>query len=291
MKILLLGKDGQVGHTIRPLLPVLGEVIGIGRQEQDLTDLTGLNHLLNYHQPHIIINAAAYTAVDKAESERDVAFAVNEKAVEVLAKYARSVNALFVNYSTDYVFDGEKTGPYVETDTVNPKNAYGASKVAGEQATLESGCAFLTFRTSWVYSPHGHNFIKTILKLAREKDKLSIVSDQRGVPSSAAFIAQTTVDAIVAHQAQRLESGIYHLTPAGETNWHQLAVYIVEQSLLQGENLRLNPDQIKPIATEQYPVPAKRPKNSLLDSNLLFAALGVNRQAWSYYVDRMIRSN
>ena len=247
MKILLLGKDGQVGTELKRTLLPLGTVISVGRSDLNLENLSDLSRLLNIHLPDIIVNAAAYTAVDKAEHDEEAAYTINAKVVSVLADYAQNKRILLVHYSTDYVFDGQKEGAYLETDTPNPQNIYGASKLAGEQAILESGCDFLIFRTSWVFSISGKNFIKTILRLAKEKESLNIVSDQFGAPTSAELIADVTALAIVSYRKGGICKGIYHLTPTGTTTWHNLACYVVDSALANGIELTLNSQRIYPV--------------------------------------------
>lgn len=288
MKILLLGKDGQVGRELRRTLLPLGEVIAAGRKELNLEDLLQLDSFLNQHRPDIIVNAAAYTAVDKAESDIDLAYTINERVLLVLAEYSKNNGALLVHYSTDYVFDGKKIGAYLETDEVNPQNVYGASKCAGELAILNSGCDHLIFRTSWVYSVHGHNFIKTILRLAKEKDSLRVVADQYGAPTSAELIADLTAHAIKAYREGHVKNGIYHLTASGITNWHTLACYVVGGFQQKGLTLRLQRKDIHPITSEEYPVPAKRPTNSVLSHELLSSTLGLHMPDWRVHVDRML---
>ena len=329
MKILLLGKDGQVGKELRRTLLPLGHVIAIGRADHNLEDLSGLSHLLNLHHPDMIVNAAAYTAVDKAESDKDAAFLVNANMLQVLADYAKNNNVLLVHYSTDYVFDGQKQEPYIETDTVNPQSVYGASKRAGEEIILNSGCKHLIFRTSWVFSSGGKNFIKTILQLAKERDSLRIVADQYGAPTSAELIADVTALAIASYrqnlpclpreggdpslmryeshaengsQSSRgrqqgtqgrpfiapLQNGIYHLTSAGSTTWHNLACYAVDKALSNGMALKLTSQHIQPISTDEYPLPAKRPVNSRLDISALSSALALHIPDWTVHVDRVI---
>jgi len=211
--------------------------------------------------------------------------------VSVLADYTKRSDALLVHYSTDYVFDGEKDTPYLETDNANPKNVYGASKWAGDQVLHQSGCRFLNFRTSWVYSVIGHNFIKTILKLANEKDNLRIVADQFGSPTSAEMIADVTALAIAGERKGRIETGIYHLTAAGRTSWYGLACYAVENALMNGQKLKLKVEHIYPISTDEYPLPAKRPKNSILDSRMLSNILGLYIPDWRVYVDRFLKKD
>ena len=290
MNILLLGKDGQVGTELRRTLLTLGVLVSVGRNELNLENEAALCAFLVENRPDIIVNAAAYTAVDKAESDADTAFVLNEKVVRVLANYAQRHKTLLVHYSTDYVFDGLKIGPYVETDAVNPQNLYGVSKNAGEQAILQSGCDFLIFRTAWVYSATGNNFIKTIMRLAREKENLSVVSDQYGAPTSAQLIADVTALAIAGYQHQRIPNGIYHLTASGTTTWYQLACYVVEKMWCNGMAPKLNSKQLYPIATEDYPLPAKRPKNSCLSTRLVSQSLGLCIPDWRVDVDRLFEA-
>ena len=288
MKILLLGKDGQVGTELRRTIFSLGNLISVGRSDLNLENLPGLRHLLKSHQPDIIVNAAAYTAVDKAESDKESAFTINEKVVAVLADYAQNNKTLLVHYSTDYVFDGKKIGAYLETDSVNPQNIYGASKLAGEHAILRSGCDFLIFRTSWVFSASGKNFIKTILQLAKKKDSLHIVSDQYGAPTSAELIADVTAVAIAGYRKSYIHNGLYHLTATGTTSWYNLACYVVERVLANGINLKLSSKHIYPVTSEEYLLPAIRPKNSTLDISILSDVLSLDIVDWKTYVDRMI---
>jgi dTDP-4-dehydrorhamnose reductase len=288
MKILLLGKNGQVGHELQRTLLPLGDVVALGRSEADLENPSSLNDILHTHAPGIIVNAAAYTAVDKAETDETTACKINADAVGVLAAYARDSGSLLVHYSTDYVFDGEKTGAYIETDQTNPQSAYGRSKRAGEEAIRQSGCNALIFRTSWVFSAHGGNFIKTILRLAKERDSLNIVADQFGAPTSAELIADVTALAIAGYRNRVIASGIYHLTAAGKITWHGLACHVVERSLANGATLKLDAGQIRPIPTEDYPVPAKRPKNSLMNTNALSTVLGLHLPDWRIHVNRVV---
>jgi dTDP-4-dehydrorhamnose reductase len=287
MKILLLGKDGQVGRELQRSLLPLGEVVAFGRAEADLEDLPRLRDLLNTHSPDIIVNAAAYTAVDKAETDEATAYKINAEAVGEMADYAQQSRILLIHYSTDYVFDGEKATAYVEVDDTNPQSAYGRSKCAGEEAIFQSGCNALIFRTSWVFSIHGNNFIKTVLRLAKERESLNIVADQYGAPTSAELIADITALAIPAYRSHALANGIYHLTAAGETSWHGLACHVVERALANGAILKLNAEQIQAIPTDAYPLPAKRPKNSRMNTGALSRSLGVHFPDWTIHVDRV----
>ena len=288
MKYLLLGKSGQVGHELQRTLLSLGQVIALGREEADLSNLTQLQGVLAQHTPDIIVNAAAYTAVDKAESDEAAAFRINAEAVGLMAEYARQSGALLVHYSTDYAFDGQKPAPYLETDATNPQSAYGRSKRAGEQVIEQSGCRALVFRTSWVFSARGGNFIKTILRLAKERESLNVVADQYGAPTSAELIADVTALAIAGYRSRALTSGLYHLTAAGVTNWHSLACHVVNRALANGAMLKLNAEQIHAIPTEVYPLPAKRPKNSRMDTGALSSALGLSLPNWNIHVDRVV---
>ena len=288
MQILLLGKDGQVGHELKSKLLTVGRVHAIGRDECDLEDLETLQNILEQIQPNLIVNAAAYTKVDLAETEIEQAFILNAKIVEVLACYAFKSQALLIHYSTDYVFDGQKVGPYTEKDLTSPLNIYGKSKLTGEQAIQQSQCNYLIFRTTWVYSFHGHNFIKTILKLAQTKTSLNVVNDQYGAPTSASLIATVTILAINAYMAKKLNNGLYHLSAAGVTTWYGLAIHTLNVAKSYGLNLTLDAAQVKPIVTAEYPLPAVRPVNSCLDSSLLLSVLDIDMPQWQVGVDKML---
>lgn len=283
MKILLFSKIGQVGWELnRSLLP-LGEIISLEKEDADFSRPESLRKIVQEIKPDVIVNAAAYTAVDKAEEEEALAAAINGLAPGVLAQEALKLGALLVHYSTDYVFDGTKETPYVETDIPNPLNAYGRTKLSGEQAVQTSGCDYLIFRTSWVYTSRGNNFLLTILKLAKEKDELSIVSDQIGSPTSARLIAETTSRCINKAENERqagvFSSNLYHLTTSGSTSWHGFAKEIAS---IVGKkiDLKLKARDIKAISTIDYPTPAKRPKNSRLSLKKLENDLGVDMPGW-----------
>lgn len=288
MRMLLLGKNGQVGQALQQALAPLGEVIALGRAQADFEDPAGLLQALAENPADVIVNAAAYTAVDKAEEEPEKAFLVNAESVGVLADAAKKSGALLVHYSTDYVFDGKKTVPYLETDAPNPLNVYGKSKLAGEEAVRASGCRYLIFRTSWVYALSGRNFIKTIWRLGKERDTLNVVADQVGAPTSADLIADTTARAIAAFFAGKLPGGLYHLTASGETSWHGLACYLVRRAHERGVAMRISEAGIRPVATEDYPLPAVRPKNSRLSHALLEERLGMAMPAWQAQVDALL---
>lgn len=288
MKILLLGKDGQVGRELcRALLP-LGEVVALGRDGADLRDQGALLAVLSSCQPNAIVNAAAYTAVDAAESDRETATQVNALAVATLARHAQAAGALLVHFSTDYVFDGTQQRAYTEIDKPNPLNVYGSTKLAGEQAIQAAGCDALVFRIGWVYSPHGKNFLKTMLRLARERERLDVVSDQHGTPTSAEMVADITALAIQRHCAGQLPAGTYHLAAAGSTDWHAYARYIVAGAAARGATLALTSEGIHAIATRDYPAAAQRPSNSTLDTTKLSRALQLRMPSWTEQVDRTL---
>lgn len=288
MKIVLLGRNGQVGHELQRALLPLGSVTAFGREECDLLNAASLTSTLRNVAPQVIVNAAAYTAVDKAESEYAAAHRVNAEALGEIAQYARQNDALLVHYSTDYVFDGSKAGPYSETDPTNPLSVYGCTKLAGEVAIKESGCNYLVFRTSWVYSNHGSNFLKTMLRLARDRETLNVVADQRGAPTSAELIADVSLLAIAAYREGRLANGIYHLTASGSTSWHEFAKHIIGRARENGAPLKLSPKNILAIGTDEYPTAALRPKNSMLSTALLTQALGLDLPDWTDHANRAI---
>ncbi|MEQ1485980.1 dTDP-4-dehydrorhamnose reductase [Methyloglobulus sp.] len=283
MRILLTGATGQVGWELaRTLLPV-GEVMAVDRSQADLADLNSLRAIIQRHKPDVIVNPAAYTAVDKAETEQELAFLINAEAPGVMAEEAKKIGALLVHYSTDYVFDGTKNTPYTEDDATNPINVYGQSKLAGEQAIQSVGGDFLILRTSWVYASRGNNFLKTILRLAAEREELKIVADQIGSPTWARLIAETTAhivrQALLEKQANRFNSGIYHLTSTGDTSWHGFAQQIVDSVREQGK-VALKNKSIYPIPTIDYPLPAKRPTNSRLSTRRLEQQFGLTMPSW-----------
>jgi len=272
MKILLTGSQGQVGWELaRTLLP-LGEVVAASRAQADLSDLDGLRRSIRSIKPDIIVNAAAYTAVDKAETDQEQAFLINAQAAGVLAEEAAICGALLIHYSTDYVFDGSKTGAYLEGDQTNPLNVYGQSKLAGEQAIQASTADFLILRTTWVYAARGNNFVKSILRLAQEREELNIVADQIGAPTWARLIAESTAHILRQAQQERqqggFKSGIYNLTSTGETSWHGFAEKIIELAKQQ-EGLTIKTQRVNPIPTSAYPLPATRPANSRLSTQRL----------------------
>ncbi|WP_415034356.1 dTDP-4-dehydrorhamnose reductase [Azonexus sp.] len=292
MKILLLGKNGQVGWQLQRALAPLGEVIAWGRESCDMADTAGLAARVQALAPQIIVNATAYTAVDKAESEPELAYAINAEAPRQLALAARNCGAKLVHYSTDYVFSGTKTSAYDEDDTPAPRSVYGQSKRAGEEAIQGvAGAQSVIFRTSWVFGEHGGNFVKTILRLAAEREALNVVDDQIGAPTPAALIADVT--ALALRQWQQ-ESGnipahrLYHLSAAQPVSWYTFACEIVRLAKMQGRTLRLEASAIKPIPSADYPTPAARPANSRLNCQRLEADFSLQLPAWQGYLERLL---
>ena len=284
MNILVFGKDGQLGKAFKALFDQLPasanlDITYLGRAECDLSKEEEVLAQLNAAKADLIINASAYTAVDKAETEVDLAYAVNAKAPELMARYAAENNATFLHYSTDYVFDGAKDGFYVEDDIRNPLGIYGKSKAAGEESIEKvfansSKGQFAIFRTSWVYGDGG-NFIRTMLRLAKEREELKVIHDQHGVPTSADWLASVSLDLALdsASKLKQFPSGIYHAVPAGETTWHGLARFAIQAALNAGIELKAKPEAIKPILAVEYPLPAPRPMNSRMASLKLRSAL------------------
>ena len=283
MRILLTGKNGQVGFELQRALAPLGEIVAVDHAECDLSDAAAIRQLVAEVAPQIIVNPAAYTAVDKAETDVALAQAVNATAPGVFGQEAARLGALVVHYSTDYVFDGSKVGAYVEGDTTNPQSVYGKTKLAGEQALLQSGADCLIFRTSWVFGAVGGNFAKTMLRLAAERGSLKIVADQFGAPTSAALLADVTAQVIGQFKRQGRAGfpfGLYHLVASGATSWHEYAQTVVRAAEAAGQPLKLGPDDILPIATTDYPLQAPRPANSRLDTSLLRQSFGLELPAW-----------
>ncbi len=282
MKILLLGANGQVGWQLRRSLGVVGDVTALHRTSTplavDLASPQTLVESVRRVQPDVIVNAAAYTAVDRAESEPDAAFAINATACEVLAAEAQRTGAWLVHYSTDYVFDGTGERPWVETDTPAPGNVYGRSKLAGESAVVEGCARHLVFRCSWVFDTWGQNFLKSILRAAAQKESLNVVADQWGAPTRAALIADVTAHALARLRPE--QAGIYHLAPTGFTNWHAYARLAVEEAAARGVTLVTAPERVNAIGSAQYPVAAPRPANSRLDTAKLRAAFGLALPPW-----------
>lgn len=292
-KILLLGANGQVGWELQRALAPLAQLVVCDRQRGDLNDLQGLARLIAEERPNVIVNAGAYTAVDKAESDINGARRVNAEAVATLASSARELEAWLVHYSTDYVFDGAGSTAFDEEASTGPLSVYGQSKLEGEQAIRESGCHHLILRTSWVYASRGANFAKTMLRLAKERDELRVIADQFGAPTSAELIADVT--ALILQrltwdtELRERSSGTYHLVASGETSWHRYAQYVIGEAIRLGAVLRASPDRILPIATSEYPLPAKRPANSRLANGKLQHTFNMVLPDWEYHVQRMIK--
>ena len=280
MSILILGGSGQVGFELQRALAPLGNCIAPGRRSLDLQDAAAVVRLLDELRPTLIVNAAAWTAVDAAEKARDEAFRLNAALPAQLADYCASHSATLVHYSSDYVYPGDGDTAWRETSETGPLSVYGKSKLAGDEAVLASGADALIFRTSWVYSARGHNFMKTMLRLAREREALRIVGDQIGAPTPARLIAEVTLLAVKQRGEGRLEPGLYHLAPRGETNWHGFAQAIFRHAEALGETLQVNPDQVVSIATANYPTPARRPLNSRLSLEKVEQALGITLPNW-----------
>ncbi|WP_435037606.1 dTDP-4-dehydrorhamnose reductase [Pseudomonas neuropathica] len=292
MKILLLGKSGQVGWELQRSLAPLGEVVALDRHpvdglSGDLSNLESLRATIRQVKPDVIVNAAAYTAVDKAESETELADHVNGLASGVMAEEAAASGAWLVHYSTDYVFSGQGVTPWQETDAVAPVNHYGASKLAGEQAIIASGCKHLIFRTSWVYGARGNNFAKTMLRLAKDRETLSVIADQIGAPTGADLIADVTALAIQQVLGRPELAGLYHLAAAGEVSWHGYASHVIDFAKVQGEKLAVT--TVSPIETTAYPTPARRPLNSRLNTQKLRDNFSLHLPDWQSGVTRMLR--
>ena len=293
MRILLLGKNGQVGWELQRSLAPLGELTALDRHGADglcgdLGNPEGIAATVRAVQPQLIVNAAAYTAVDQAESEPELARRINAAAPAVLAREAAAGGALLVHYSTDYVFDGSGERPWREDDATGPLSVYGQTKLEGEQAILASGCAHLILRTSWVYAARGGNFAKTMLRLAQERERLTVIDDQWGAPTGAELIADVSAHAIAQTRQQPGKAGIYHLAPAGETTWFQYAKHVIAQAQQAQSAIKIKATEILPIPTSAYPTPARRPHNSRLDTRKLQAAFGLSLPPWQRGVDRML---
>jgi dTDP-4-dehydrorhamnose reductase len=288
-KILILGKQGQVAWELQRTLASLGHVTICGSQELDLANPDRIREKVRSIQPDIIVNAAAYTAVDKAETESELCRVINAIAPGILAELARESQALLVHYSTDYVFDGTKVGAYVETDPTNPLSVYGASKLAGEQAIIQVDCPHLIFRTTWVYGNRGKNFLLTILRLAAEKTELKIVADQIGSPTWSRSISEATAQIIAQCRQDRSSvKGLYNLSAAGKTSWHGFANQIVDRARSINPELDLAIEQILPIPTTDYPTPAQRPANSVLDNSKILADFGVQLPDWTVSLEQCL---
>ncbi|MDT4291131.1 dTDP-4-dehydrorhamnose reductase [Methylomonas sp. MO1] len=292
MKVLLLGKNGQLGWELQRSLAPLGELVALDRFDQhycgDLSNPNGIAETVRALRPDVIVNAAAYTAVDKAESESELANTINAVAPGTLAEEAKRIGAWLVHYSTDYVFDGSGDKPWREDDQVGPLNVYGQTKLAGERAIEASDCRHLIFRTSWVYAARGNNFAKTMLRLAQERQQLSVIDDQIGTPTGAELLADVSAHAI-RHSLKTPEAaGVYHLTASGETSWYDYAHLVFDYARRAGIELKTDKQSVAAIPTSAYQTPAKRPLNSRLNTEKLQNVFGLQLPAWQLGVERML---
>jgi dTDP-4-dehydrorhamnose reductase len=293
MKILLLGKNGQVGWELQRSLAPLGEVVALdfdspGPLTADFSKPESLAATVRAVAPQVIVNAAAHTAVDKAESEPELARTINASAVGVIAREAAAIGAWLAHYSTDYVFDGSGSTPWIEDSPTGPLSVYGKTKLEGEEAIRASGVKHLIFRTSWVYAARGGNFAKTMLKLAKERDRLTVINDQFGAPTGADLLADITAHALRAAKQQPVLSGTYHAVAAGETHWHDYARHVIEFARAQGQAIKVRPEAIEPVPTSAFPTPAKRPGNSRMNTSKLQQTFGLTLPHWQAGIDRML---
>jgi len=293
MKILLLGKGGQVGWELQRSLAPLGELVALEFDSTDycgdFTNLAGLAETVRKVKPDVIVNAAAHTAVDKAESEPELARLLNATTSGRIAEEAARLDAWLIHYSTDYVFNGSGQRPWVESDQPAPLSVYGRTKLEGEQAIQQSGCKHLILRTSWVYAARGGNFAKTMLRLAQERERLTVIDDQWGAPTGADLLADITAHAITHLQRHPQDGGLYHCVAGGETNWHAYASYVIEQARLLRPDLPIQVQDIVPVPTSAFPTPAQRPHNSRLDTTRLQTTFGLTLPHWQQGVARMLR--
>ena len=292
MKILLLGKNGQVGWALQRSLAPLGELVALDSQSQphcgDLSNLTGLAQTVRDVAPDVIVNAAAYTAVDKAENEPVLAHTINALALSVLAQEAKLIGAWLIHFSTDYVFDGSGDKPWLEADATGPLSVYGVTKLAGEQAIIASACKHLIFRTSWVYGALGNNFAKTMLKLAQDRDSLKVVNDQMGAPTGADLLADVTAHAIRTALQKPNVSGLYHLAAGGETSWHEYACFVIDFARQAGLDIKVAQTAIQAVPSSEFATVAKRPLNSRLNTSKLAQTFDLHLPSWQSGVTRML---
>lgn len=292
MKILLFGKNGQLGWELQRSLAPLGEVIALDSDSKDhcgdFTNLQGITDTVRNVAPDVIVNAAAHTAVDKAESEAEIVRTINALAPAMLALEAKRSNAWLIHYSTDYVFDGSGNQPWRETDATGPLNVYGTTKLEGENSIHQTGCKHLIFRTSWVYGARGGNFAKTMLRLAQERDSLSIIDDQIGAPTGADLLADITAHAIRAALLKPELSGLYHVAAAGETSWHGYARLVVEFAQNAGISMWITPEDVLAVPTSAFPTPARRPLNSRLDTTKFKNSFDLHLPHWQSGITRML---
>lgn len=292
MKILLFGKNGQVGWELQRSLAPLGQVVALDRRDRggDLSVEGMTAERIRYERPDVVVNAAAYTAVDRAETEIDLCRRVNATAVSEVARTCADLDALFVHYSTDYVFNGEGDQPWSEDDATGPINVYGKTKLEGEEYIKASGCKFLNFRTSWVYDVRGNNFAKTMLRLAQEREELSVISDQFGAPTAADLIADVTAHAIRAARQDDRKTGIYHVVPAGTTTWFDYAAFCINLARAAGVDIKTAPNKITPIQSAEYVAAANRPLNSRMSISKLENTFGMRMPDWKLGIKRLINN-
>jgi len=290
LKILLTGKNGQVGFELQRALSTMGRIHAVGSEDCNLGDVSAVRQLVRSVRPDLIINTAAYTAVDSAENDLTRALAVNFAAPRVLAEEAERIGGLLVHFSTDYVFDGTTNDSYSEDDLPNPQTVYGLTKLAGDLAVQSSCTRFVILRTSWVLGTHGTNFAKTILRLAAQKDELNIVSDQYGVPTTAAFLADLTADLIGRYQQEplRFPYGLYHAVPQGDTNWHAYACHIVDRARLSGFPICVPSVNIRAVNSDQFSTAARRPANSKLNNTKIQETFNLEFPRWQEGVNRVL---
>ena len=292
MRILLFGKNGQVGWELQRSLAPLGDLVALDVDSQnlcgDFTNPDGIAQTVRDVAPDVIVNAAAHTAVDKAESEVGLARTINAQIPGVLAQEAKRCGSLLIHYSTDYVFDGGGDAPWLETDATGPLNVYGKTKLDGENAIVATGCKYLIFRTSWVYAARGGNFAKTMLRLAQERDQLSVIDDQVGAPTGADLLADVAAHAIRSALINPDVRGLYHLVATGEVSWHGYASFLIDFARKTGIEIRVKPEEIHPVPTSAFPSPAVRPKNSRLDTHKLQNTFGLTLPHWQNGITRML---
>jgi len=293
LKILLFGKSGQVGWELQRALAPIAELVAVDRDDTgrfcgDLTDVDRVLATVQHVKPDAIVNAAAHTAVDKAETEPDLARAINATGPAVLARASAKCGAWLVHYSTDYVFNGTGSKPWTEDDATGPLNVYGQTKLEGEQQIRSSGCQHLIFRTSWVYASRGQNFARTMLRLAAKRDQLTIINDQHGAPTGADLLADVTAHALLAAIRQPALGGTYHVTATGETTWHGYARHVIETARAAGQPIRVAPDAIRPVESAAFKTAASRPLNSRLDTSKVRETFGFQLPHWATGVDRML---
>ena len=292
MKILLFGKGGQVGWELQRSLAFMGELVALDVNDQELcgdfTHPDSIIQTIHSVSPDVIVNAAAYTAVDKAESESELAGTINTQAPEILAQESRKLGAWLIHYSTDYVFDGNGVKPWKETDPTIPLNVYGSTKLEGEKAVIDSGCKHLIFRTSWVYSARGENFIKTMIRLAQNRDHLSVIDDQIGAPTGAELLADVTAHSMNIALRQPQVSGLYHLAAKGETSWYGYASFVLDKVRQSGIKLKVQSESIQPVSTDVFSQTARRPGNSRLNTKKIERTFDLTLPLWQTGVARML---